>query len=41
MSFPEGRKDWFMIITFVISVLRTIGDLFFGDNPGGEKSDSK
>jgi len=41
MSFPEGRKDWFLIMTFLVRLIGIIGEHFFGDNPGGNESDTK
>ncbi len=36
MAFPEGKKDWFMILTFVIALIRMIGDHFFQEDSDGK-----
>lgn len=29
MSFPEGKKDWFFILTFLVKLIEMISDTFF------------
>ena len=35
MSFPEGKKDWFMIFSFIVTLIRAIQETFFGDDDDG------
>ena len=32
MAFPEGRKDWTLIMMIIIQVIQAIIDAFDGDN---------
>jgi len=36
MSFPEGRKDWFSIFSFLIVLIEAIQRAFFQDDDDGK-----
>lgn len=36
MSFPEGRKDWFSIFSFIIVLIEAIQRAFFQDSDDGQ-----
>ncbi len=36
MSFPEGKKDWFSILRFLVRLIEVLGETFFGANPNGK-----
>lgn len=40
MGFPEGKKDWLLIMSFLIGLIRMLGELFLGSNPDGDESHS-
>jgi len=41
MSFPEGKKDWFLILRFIVSLIEKLGEVFFGANPNGKDKPSE
>ena len=36
MSFPEGRKDWFSIFSFIMILIEAIQRTFFKDETDGK-----
>ncbi|MBA7647132.1 hypothetical protein ES703_54902 [subsurface metagenome] len=36
MSFPEGKKDWFAIFSFIMMLIEAIQRTFFGDDDDGK-----
>jgi len=37
MAFPEGKNDWFKILSFLIRLIEVIGETLFGKNPNGKE----
>jgi len=36
VSFPEGKKDWFSIFSFIMILIEAIQRTFFGDQGDGK-----